>query len=118
MSLDDRKVALSCFNLSHHSGVASCYWWVTVTLDLSAVRAQPFLEGKVFADPEFGKSGRVDMLVSMADFNRCILFLWMLGLMKSYNDFGLRRKYQEKINRSLYHDQEEVPGEDQSLSLP
>lgn len=40
--------------------------------DSSAVPAQPFLEGKVLADPECGKSGHVDMLLSMADSNRCI----------------------------------------------
>ena len=38
--------------------------------DLSGIRALPFLEGKQFADPEFGHSGRIDLL-SIADSNRC-----------------------------------------------
>ena len=39
--------------------------------DLSRIRALPFLEGKLFADPEFGHSGRIDLLLSIADSNRC-----------------------------------------------
>ncbi len=39
--------------------------------DLSAIRALPFLEGKQLADPEFGHSGRIDLLLSIADSNRC-----------------------------------------------
>ncbi len=39
--------------------------------DLSAIRALPFLEGKQLADPKFGRSGRIDLLLSIADSNRC-----------------------------------------------
>ncbi len=39
--------------------------------DLSAIRALPFLEGKQLADPEFRRSGRIDLLLSIADSNRC-----------------------------------------------
>ena len=40
--------------------------------DLSRIRALPFLEGKQFADPEFGHSGHIDLLLSIADSNRCM----------------------------------------------
>ncbi len=36
--------------------------------DLSSIRSLPFLQGKQLADPEFGKSGLIDI----ADTNRCI----------------------------------------------
>ena len=39
--------------------------------DLGKIRALPFLEGKQLADPVFGQSGRIDLLLSIADSNRC-----------------------------------------------
>ncbi len=40
--------------------------------DLSGIRALPFLEGKQLADPEFGQSGQINLLLSIADSNRCL----------------------------------------------
>ena len=40
--------------------------------DLSGIRALLFLQGKQLADPEFSHSGRIDLLLSIADLNRCM----------------------------------------------
>ena len=40
--------------------------------DLSSVRDQPFLRGQPLADLELGRSGTVDVLLSVVDTNRCM----------------------------------------------
>ena len=48
--------------------------WITdiEPQDLSSLRNQPFLRGKHLADPELGRFGMVDILLSVVDTNRCI----------------------------------------------
>ncbi len=107
--------------------------------DLSNVRSLPFLKGKPLADPEFGKSGHVDMLLSMADSNRCTydhsestpdrsfrawssIFGWVIGgQTDSAESVPLCMKIVAADSRAdeilqRFWKQEEVPGEDSTLT--
>ena len=48
--------------------------WITdiEPQDLSSLRNQPFLRGKHVDDPELGRFGMVDIILSVVDTNRCI----------------------------------------------
>ena len=107
--------------------------------DLSSIRSQPFLEGKKLADPEFGQSGRIDMLLSMADSNRCTfdqsestpdrsfrtwnsIFGWIVGGQTSsptptspcMKITSVDARADSILQR--FWQQEEVPGESQNLT--
>lgn len=40
--------------------------------DLTSIKDQTFLLGKVLADPDVGKAGRIDLLLSVVDSNQCL----------------------------------------------
>ena len=44
--------------------------------DLSGTKSMPFIKGKNLADPDFGSSGRIDLLLSMwTQTGTCLMYL-------------------------------------------